>query len=466
MNDESTVTEVLFECYECSDAFSDIDSLTPGPTGEAYCDDCFNDMFSFCDWCEEYEMSGTFSSAYNSRGNEIMVCAPCIENGEFTACESCYEIYLHDYMVCRDEGCYCEACAEDDDESSPRASWVRGYHDNPMFQFIRDDGSSDTYMDSGTYYLGVEIELERSVTLLRENGFIPEQGVFRNLWACYDGSLNTDGIELITMPGTLEAWRRGYVIPWAEWYDQVHSIIPKQQQFYSNGIHVHVSRAAFARPIFNGHRGFKESAAHLFKFLMFIERNELVMHHIGGRTERSSYAKFNAKEAKANRKRIVKKEAYADRYNIVNVGNRHTIELRFFDGRSDTEFIKRAVELTHAMVEYTRGASTKTSSMEFTAFMDWVMQRRVIYPALWAYVMGKLPLLKKIADQSQLDYDAMTYEIQSKPLDIQDRFQRNRVIRDGFRDRTDLRDQGMEYSTPDGSYGECGCGFCETVFNL
>jgi len=77
--------------------------------GEAYCQDCFNDNFSYCEECDSYEPSDNFTQTHNGD----YVCNNCLYNN-YTYCEECEEYYPSEDMQ---EGTnyteYCPNCFDE-----------------------------------------------------------------------------------------------------------------------------------------------------------------------------------------------------------------------------------------------------------------------------------------------------------------------------------------------------------------
>jgi len=73
------------------------------------------------------------------------------------------------------------------------------------------------------------------------------------------------------------------------------------------------------------------------------------------------------------------------RYRPINTQNRATIELRFFDGRTDPVFMKRSLQFVHSLVEFTRNGGAKQPRQweDYTAYVE---QHGGMYPQLSNYL--------------------------------------------------------------------------------
>jgi len=324
-------------CRNCSD-------LTSHPhyadvTGYNYCEECYTDIFGYCDECDNLY--------YNSDMID-MVCNGC--NGE----------------------------------NSERN--IRGYHDNPPYKYHHNSTYSDSPL-KGEYYLGLEVELEGARAIIAEN-----IGAFPSLWACDDSSVR-NGAEIISHPATLNALNNGNVINWDNWTRLIHNQVPNQNQYHNNGIHVHVSRTAFHNA--KGSR----SAAHMYKFLMFIQKHESAMQYLAGR-ENNSYAAWDGpRDILSRKKEAESKEDYTERYRPVNTNPRDTIEIRFFDGRSDPKFIRKSYQIVAAIVEFTRNKHSH-DDMSWVAFTKFVHSHKSSYADLDAHLKSASITLEKLATRS------------------------------------------------------------------
>lgn len=91
-------------CERCGCGISEDDARWGGDY--PYCEDCFNDLFSYCELCDEVCDNDFMHMAHGKRDKEIYVCQHCLEK-DFYYCEDCNENYLTaisvkdgDYYVC------------------------------------------------------------------------------------------------------------------------------------------------------------------------------------------------------------------------------------------------------------------------------------------------------------------------------------------------------------------------------
>ena len=75
----------------------------------------------------------------------------------------------------------------------------------------------------------------------------------------------------------------------------------------------------------------------------------------------------------------------SDRYSAVNTNNRNTLEMRIFRGSLNPRFIKSAIDLAHASVEFTRVMSVKEvrdGGLSCLNFRQYIESKPDLYPSL------------------------------------------------------------------------------------
>ena len=275
------------------------------------------------------------------------------------------------------EGCDCD-CGECDcweDSSGRRVIHDYGYR--PEFRFY-DEGEISSKARPGVAYLGLELELEfpngdERGGAVAVHDHDPEEA---RLWLTHDGSLD-DGFEVTSQPMTLKAWRA--------WGDSFAAVLGTLSESggrawsrRSAGIHVHLSRSAFA------------NSAHLARFLLLFSTNEPAVVAFAGR--RSSYASFEGLREErryrwtdggqwAKGGPVVAKAAKGERRcssnhsDAINLSNAETIEVRVFRSSLAVGRVFANLELVDAALNYTRGITYQqvtTGALEWSRFRSWV----------------------------------------------------------------------------------------------
>ncbi len=318
------------KCDRCGEYAS---SLTETDISRSVCDECAYGM-STCVECD------TLSEDSRSTDSGGEVCDPCSD--AYWSCENCY--------VLTRNGDYCESC--EPEQADGGSDYVHCYDYRPAPEFH----------GTGPLYLGVELEIntpdlgycaETATDHLGSVGYLKED--------CSIGR----GFEIVTHPMSYD-WAMGH-FPWGM-LDELAALGASGD---GNGLHVHVSRAAFDEP------------AHVFRWLKLIYRNQTEVIGIA-RRESNQWAPFSP-EGRRYAKHAAKGGKCTNRYQAINVQNEHTFELRIFAGTVNKTEVKAALALAAASVEYTRALAVRDivdgKGWEWETFAAWVAGQG-IYPDL------------------------------------------------------------------------------------
>ena len=207
-------------CYKCNDVHTKDDSLS-GPDGNYYCEDCWNDIFTFCNRCEEVFRWN--STRTDRRGHTL--CEFCYDDYAYKLPE--WNVYTHDIVL--------SEC-------------------NQFINPDRDHYSRDTFnLIPSSRYVGVEIETNFASQIDSDDVFynceeyirnsrhdVPEEDRFRTgIDVVEDGSITSsnhrNGYEVVMVP------RRGDMI-----YKDVQNVVSGLKGYceaytsYRCGLHIHV----------------------------------------------------------------------------------------------------------------------------------------------------------------------------------------------------------------------------------
>lgn len=366
-------------CRRCDDGMSQNDSCDVG--GETWCDDCRSNHTFYCDSCEESYPDDMSYVCTNERN----YCEACRDE-YLTYCDSCDEYSAeHSPCECNADGNCCNGLSQ--------GRGIHSYDCKPEQGQLNFHGKS-----SRGLYLGLELECEilgsrNSPDLLHKasaHASIRLEGVAR---LKHDGSIGRldgdivgdDGFEIVTDPHTHLTYR--------ERSDTLWSVIESLRKDYgarawdtqSCGLHIHISRDGF------------NNGAHMHRFLSIVYGNSPHLIKFAGRL--SEYARFNdvytvVYDGYDRPKMSMSLKAKLDhrgrhrtqRYSAVNVQNDHTIELRFFKGTMNKAGVLSALDLTQAMVEYTRElrvSDVLAGALTWEWFADYVVSNNGLYPDLY-----------------------------------------------------------------------------------
>ena len=366
----------VITCADCSDEVHSDDSIDVGGWRRTrqVCMDCYSCEYFYCEGCDEH--------------------MPSSEYGADSYCNDCYGDD-EDYCDCGECG-YGGGGGEGIRRWGDRPDLV--FHDTPFIGPIYTvvpnlRGRLNYTPEAGKYYMGMEIEVEDTDAHVIGQFAKDHTDI---MWATTDATLD-NGYEIVTMPHTYDAWMQEF--PWDEWTERIHNQVPNQDGYSSNGIHIHISRTAFANS-----KG-RVLASHLYKFMQFIRINEGAIMMLSERSG-NSYCEWNqqrdARDGLKDAKTDTSTNNY-ERYRPVNTQNRQTIELRFFDGRTDPTFMKRSIQFVHSVAEFTRHGSAK-SDRSWEMYTAYISEHADMYPELHAYLVDKRKRLLLAALTTEANY--------------------------------------------------------------
>lgn len=334
---------------------------------QRWCEPCKDFKAFYCDICNEY-YSGSYYSAENTSDT---YCESCFENNVYY-CEGCDAYY--------DGGCD----ANHDDEDDGRLIHDYSYRPDPIFHSSEDEQTR--------LYFGIEVETEvrgEDYGYRREAAeYAHRLEDFNLAYLKSDGSLEC-GFEIVSHPMS-----HSYFMNDAE---ELWDTITKLKSNYGMmawgtktcGLHVHISR--------NGFNG----GSHQHRFLQLVYNNKQFYELLAGRSS-SHWAKFDDIYDRDTGQKSFKGKFDrhgSDRYSAVNTNNRNTLEMRIFRGSLNPRFIKSAIDLAHASVEYTRVMSVqevRNGALSCARLRQYIEDNRAMYPSLYDRIELHLPSINQI----------------------------------------------------------------------
>ena len=339
---EECAEEVLSTCEHCGSTGIKDDMFYVDDN--FYCESCYNDLFVTCEDCGE---PISVDDAYYYDGTPY--CDECYTNC-FTRCAGCEndipnnETYYDDNTDCY----YCEDCYRELTNNI-----IKDYHERDIDLDFKKLASDNTEL-----YLGFELEVENGNVDNddRNNDARYIRTHFPELGLCFehDGSLDY-GFEIISQPMTMN-----YIYEHKEDFKAILKYLDdKGYQSHNGGrcgLHVHISKKAF------GEVASDTLDKNIKKLLLFTEtyKNELITF---SRRQNFHYCEFISSKIKSNydnmNKDIYYKSAEVlqglnkriNRYQVVNLENSNTIELRVFRGTLKFETFMATLEFVNSLVE-------------------------------------------------------------------------------------------------------------------
>lgn len=384
-------------CDHCGRIFmiDDLSDVETSQRTERWCDDCVDDDASECEDC------GSLCATRDMMGvgdnTERLVCGSCYD--DYDECYHCGGRYRRDDMTyieghgyicddCRvDYTSECSECGDiiddddsyyDEDEDRTYCEYcynhrhirkVRGYHCGPrQVLYGRYDGAFKG--------LGVELEVD--------GGYDPDSCIEEledlhekdELYYEHDGSLGSEGFEIITQPHTEEAFLD---IDWEGIMQTCISHGYRSHDTNTCGLHVHVSREMFGDCE-------EEQDMNISKVVAFYERNWEDMLRLSRRTESNAdrwarrYATKDMSEEEARDiVKLSKGYGHGSRYYAVNLTNSHTVEFRLCRGTLKLDSFLAWIDLMLRLVDASR-------EIEWSDIDDVSMWLKDIKPGTWDYI--------------------------------------------------------------------------------
>lgn len=356
--------------------------------------DCIHMGFtrlSICDECGEY--CGTTYEVYDERS----ICASCRD--AYYSYDNYHNIWFHASDACQAMGPQGQDWiinSEDDcsdflwdDESEQYIH--RAYHDGPFGSVIRgyhahrDDDFvliNSPWTKANKRHFGVELEVEcprgdRNGTAKNiKKWFDTNRDENEQLLYEEDGSLSC-GFEMITNPMGLDKHREIW-----KWLEQKELVAPLRSHNTSTcGLHVHVSKAGL-------------SNLTISKAVCFVNNpsNEALIKAIARR--------YGSGYCRAKHVTIGKGAKCGDKYEMINLGKRHTMEFRIFRGTLNYSAIQAAIEFTNAVINFSASTSVEElSELNFLKFI-YKLEQRMDTKFLRNYLEQRSARIKDIIDRN------------------------------------------------------------------
>ena len=340
-------------CIKC-ERVDTVDDDYNDVEGELWCQSCTRNDAHWCDLCDNYFTGYT----YGTDDSSDTMCERCFEDNT-SYCEDCDNTYLN--------GCD----YDHDGDNDGRTIHDYSYRPDPIFRKSDDEQTR--------LYFGIEIETEvrgGDYSNRRSAAEYAQQQLemYDLAYLKSDGSLEC-GFEIVTHPLSHSYFMKDG--------DRLWNTIDKLKSEYGMmawgtktcGLHVHISRAGF------------NSGSHQHRFLQLVYNNKDFYEVLAGRSS-SHWAKFDdIFDPNTGQKSFKNKfdRHGSDRYSAVNTNNRNTLEIRIFRGSLNPRFIKSAIDLAHASVEYTRVMSVREvrdDGLSCLKFRQYIESKPDLYPSL------------------------------------------------------------------------------------
>lgn len=312
-------------CDCCHCAISENDKcLKSNITGEIWCEECSKDYLFFCDICGKIEQ---MSRSHTTQDTHKHICRECYRSNLVHSCYECGRIFENPNSLVFDPlntRRFCDKCYA--------KTIIRAYDFKPDIDFWFEKNEEK---NNNGLMLGFELEVENYNENGLSNGQIARvldkeinEKYFKDKKFLYfkrDGSLN-NGFEIVSKPFSECFFRRNKNL-FREILTYLSEYGCKSHDTTTCGLHFHINRK------------FLNSEDTIDKMILF---TEYYQDKIKSFSRRENYRyceflsnktnKFKNDYAKRNIKLIHTTKNEVDRYSVVNIKNRNTVEIRVFRG--------------------------------------------------------------------------------------------------------------------------------------
>ena len=358
-------------CGICTEVMNE-----PSYSNNDICQDCEDELIVYCAACGDSYLDRN-NTTWEQRTSAIRL---GIQVTSFVRGEDTLE------TICDDCAYHCPDCGEtyQYEESmldccEQQSRNINNYSYRPMFIYhsINEVGDvhSTTRAIEGELYMGVELEINKMDDDMVQQ-FIDNCTTAEEVFVYFkeDGSLGPDGVELVTMPATLDAFEA--VFP----FDALDNarLNGARSFYYSNcGFHIHVSRSAF-------------TPTHMWKFVRFQLMNPGLCQRVAQRQE-SSYATwyYDENEERDIPQYVKGVKTNGRRYLAINFQNHATVELRYFKGNILRSAILKNLEFVQSVYNYTKHMTVSevmNKGLTENKYHCWLDENRDNYPHLVSFL--------------------------------------------------------------------------------
>lgn len=271
-------------------------------------------------------------------------------------CEKCGEEIAETYALQYDDGYYCLDC------------WLKVSYDNHLlidYMYKPKPRFCKMSFEKNPLFMGIELEVEgdednafygdKDEDYDNDDGGDGENNEYINDYAydimktypCYikyDGSLNGNGMEIVTHPLTVKYHKRVF-----NWRELLKKLEKDNFTSHSNnrcGLHIHISKKWFKPEDY-------------LKFNIIFDKNYSVIKRFAKRTKTNYCERVKTSETReiAEKKKATRLSQWYNHYKSIYFGNSNTIELRIYRGTLNIERFNMTLDMTEALAYFVKSYS-------------------------------------------------------------------------------------------------------------
>ena len=350
------------------------------------------------EYCSECGRRYIVENEEEYNNEDTHMCPNCKEMPK-VKCEICGEYHVsHASFGSDDEFHMCRSCYNHYVNENPINRF--NYKPEPIFYGTPTDGA----------YFGVEVEVDYGV-----HGWMTASKIthdFSEVYVKHDGSLEEEGIEVVTHPASLEYHKTAF--PWDRILNMLRHYGYQADTTDTCGLHIHVSRKFFGDNT-------TEQDCNIAKLILIVQRfwdSHIVPFSRRRVTRLQRWAKkpefrFNTNASIGSIVDKQKRELCRDHYNGINILPPNTVEFRMFRGSMDRSIILASMELVYALSKFAKNIELRDiDSCTWEQVFEGM--NRTEYKELFDYMETKCLFdssrMETIFDDTYVEYEFMQEE--------------------------------------------------------
>lgn len=355
------------KCNDCGKVIKISESYRTA-NGHDICEDCRLESYVYCNDCGDLI---PLDDAYHIADIDEYICEHCYENGDYSCCDNCGNYITSVGINVVGDMNLCDECARKDSVIMEYSTKVQNIDEINMFQKTRED-KPDTKL-----FYGIELEVLANDDTLESAKHTMNLLGKENIIIKHDGSLSSNGYEIVTAPMTYnrhhEFWRKFF----EEERNGKH--YGKGLSSFNTeccGIHIHISRAAL-------------QLSDICKIVFFVneETNKQFIAHIASR-DSNSYCQIHKKSLEELQTiQRCGKLRYNDRYEAVNLDNNDTVEIRIFRGTVEQVSFFKNLEFVDCLIKFVRNKTFL--QLSYDEFIKFLAKYKDRYSNLYNWMLAK-----------------------------------------------------------------------------
>ena len=344
--DEAKARGDIHVCDQCGSLVVEVREVVTdyswrnGEETEMWCSECVNDDTHTCSECGRLVSDYVIEEHLLYSGRWVQICNGCFDNHYFECPDCEYLCHSEDGEYGTDGERYCPDCVG----SHLHGDNLQGYGHTSGINFRMDDGTSKLRWEMSeeelkAMYLGIELETDGNDDANDLADDINYAYDDRYVECKEDGSLNDEGVEIVSQPMTPKYHLTSGM--WEEIADIVRRHGGTSHDAGSCGLHIHISRAFFEDDaVYRLDRLFHRFRSQL---LRFSRRSDYQLRWCNLEEEDELAEIPDIEDRKEEWK---SKKRFAGRYEAVNNTNPSTVEIRLWRGTLNMVTFKATVQLT------------------------------------------------------------------------------------------------------------------------